>query len=193
MSSVLEFYSDRLERLQCERGFIEEGLILRRGKTQDPYTISDHKNIMLPLGTKVVNGDLVTRIDHETPDQMIIVAKQIGADCVSLQGKRINAHIDIYNIVNELDKNHKRTGIREELVLGNVPSYCQDQSAYVTFHDAGYLPKVVKKFFVQPDNRIKDMQRIKSDDGMFQIDDIAKDKYREVWVIQVSEDARKTV
>ena len=26
MSSVLEFYSDRLERLQCERGFIEEGL-----------------------------------------------------------------------------------------------------------------------------------------------------------------------
>ena len=37
------------------------------------------------------------------------------------------------------------------------------------------------------------MQRIKSDDGMFQIDDIAKDKYRDVWVIQVSEDARKTV
>ena len=95
--------------------------------------------------------------------------------------------------MNELDKNHKRTGIREELVLGNVPSYCQDQSAYVTFHDAGYLPKVVKKFFVQPDDRIKDMQRIKSDDGMFQIDDIAKDKYRDVWVIQVSEDARKTV
>ncbi|MGM9540082.1 hypothetical protein [Anaerovibrio sp.] len=193
MSSVLEFYSDRLERLQCERGFTEEGLVLRRGKTQDPYTISDHKNLVLPLGTKVVNGDLLTRIDHETPDQMIIVAKQIGADCVSMQGKRINTHIDIYNIVNELDKNHKRTGIREELVLGNVPSYCQDQSAYVTFYDAGFLPKVVKKFFVQPDDRIRDMQRIKSDDGIFQIDDIAKDKYRDVWVIQVSEDARKTV
>ena len=193
MSSVLEFYSDRLERLQCERGFIEEGLMLRRGKTQNPYTISDHKNVIVPLGTKIANGDLIKRIDHELQDQFIIVAKQIGADCVSLQGKRINAHIDIYNIVNELDKNHKRTGIREELVLGNVPSYCQDQSAYVTFHDAGYLPKVVKKFFVQPDNRIKDMQRIKSDDGMFQIDDIAKDKYSPASLIQVSADARKTV
>ena len=77
MSSVLEFYSDRLERLSCDRGFIEKGLMLRRGKTQDPYTISDHKNIVLPLGTQFINGDLITRIDHENPDQFIIVAKQI--------------------------------------------------------------------------------------------------------------------
>ena len=191
MSSVLEFYSDRLERLQCERGFIEEGLMLRRGKTQNPYTISDHKNVIVPLGTKIANGYLIKRIDHELQDQFIIVAKQIGADCVSMQGKRINSFIDIYQISNKLDDHHRKVGLKEELVLKNIPSYCEDQSAYYQFYDAGYLPKVVKKFFVQPDDRIKDMQRIKSEDGVFQIDGITKEKYRDVWVIQVSEDARK--
>ena len=191
MSSVLEFYSVRLERLQCERGFIEEGLMLRRGKTQNPYTISDHKNVIVPLGTKIANGDLIKRIDHELQDQFIIVAKQIGADCVSMQGKRINSFIDIYQISNKLDDHHRKVGLKEELVLKNIPSYCEDQSAYNQFYDAGYLPKVVKKFFVQPDDRIKDMQRIKSEDGVFQIDGITKEKYRDVWVIQASEDARK--
>lgn len=191
MSSVLEFYSDRLENLYCERGFTEQGLMLRRGKTQNPYTISDHKNIIVPLGTQILNGDLITRVDHENPDQFIIVAKQIGADCVSMQGKRINMHISIYNVGKELDKNHRQIGVKEDLVLENVPSYCEDQSAYNTFYDAGFLPKVIKKFFIQPDNRVKNMQRIKCDDGIFQIDGITKDKYRDVWVIQVSEDARK--
>lgn len=191
MSSVLDFYSDRLERLECDRGFIEKGLMLRRGKTQDPYTISDHKNIVIPLGTKFLNGDLITRIDHENKDQFIIVAKQIGADCVSMQGKRVNAHINIYSLSNELDEKHRRTGIKETLVAENVPSYCEDQSARVKFYDAGFLPDVVKKFYVQPNSKFKDMQRIKSDDGIFQIDNIAKDKYRDVWVMQVSRDARK--
>ena len=191
MSSVLDFYSDRLERLECDRGFIEKGLMLRRGKTQDPYTISDHKNIIIPLGTKFLNGDLITRIDHENKDQFIIVAKQIGADCVSMQGKRVNAHINIYSLSNELDEKHRRTGIKETLVAENVPSYCEDQSARVKFYDAGFLPDVVKKFYVQPNSKFKDMQRIKSDDGIFQIDNIAKDKYRDVWVMQVSRDARK--
>lgn len=191
MSSVLDFYSDRLERLECDRGFIEKGLMLRRGKTQDPYTISDHKNIIIPLGTKFLNGDLITRIDHENPDQFIIVAKQIGIDCVSMQGKRVNAHINIYSLSNELDEKHRRIGIKETLVAENVPSYCEDQSARVKFYDAGFLPDVVKKFYVQPNDKFKDMQRIKSDDGTFQIDNIAKDKYRDVWVMQVSRDARK--
>lgn len=191
MSSVLDFYADRLEQLECDRGFIEKGLMLRRGKTQDPYTISDHKNIVIPLGTKFLNGDLVTRIDHENKDQFIIVAKQIGADCVSMQGKRVNAHINIYSLSNELDDKHRRTGIKETLVAENVPSYCEDQSARVKFYDAGFLPDVVKKFYVQPNPKFKDMQRIKSDDGIFQIDNIAKDKYRDVWVMQVSRDARK--
>ena len=191
MSSVLDFYSDRLERLECDRGFIEKGLMLRRGKTQDPYTISDHKNIVIPLGTKFLNGDLITRIDHENKDQFIIVAKQIGADCVSMQGKRVNAHMNIYSLSNELDEKHRRTGIKETLVAENVPSYCEDQSARVKFYDAGFLPDVVKKFYVQPNSKFKDMQRIKSDDGIFQIDNIAKDKYRDVWVMQVSRDARK--
>lgn len=191
MSSVLDFYSDRLERLECDRGFIEKGLMLRRGKTQDPYTISDHKNIIIPLGTKFLNGDLITRIDHENPDQFIIVAKQIGTDCVSMQGKRVNAHINIYSLSNELDEKHRRVGIKETLVAENVPSYCEDQSARVKFYDAGFLPDVVKKFYVQPNDKFKDMQRIKSDDGTFQIDNIAKDKYRDVWVMQVSRDARK--
>ena len=191
MSSVLDFYSDRLERLECDRGFVEKGLMLRRGKTQDPYTISDHKNIVIPLGTKFLNGDLITRIDHENKDQFIIVAKQIGADCVSMQGKRVNAHINIYSLSNELDEKHRRTGIKETLVAENVPSYCEDQSARVKFYDAGFLPDVVKKFYVQPNSKFKDMQRIKSDDGIFQIDNIAKDKYRDVWVMQVSRDARK--
>jgi hypothetical protein len=191
MSSVLDFYSDRLERLECDRGFIEKGLMLRRGKTQDPYTISDHKNIIIPLGTKFLNGDLITRIDHENPDQFIIVAKQIGADCVSMQGKRVNAHINIYSLSNELDEKHRRVGIKETLMAENVPSYCEDQSARVKFYDAGFLPDVVKKFYVQPNDKFKDMQRIKSDDGTFQIDNIAKDKYRDVWVMQVSRDARK--
>ena len=191
MSSVLEFYEDRMERLYCERGFTELGLMLRRGKTQNPYTISDHKNIITPLGTKIVNGDLVTRIDHENPDQFIIVAKQIGADCVSMQGKRINSHIDIVSIEKVLDKNHRRVGTKEVPVLQQVPAYCEDVRSRIFFYDAGFQPQLVRKFFVQPDPRIKAMQRIKSDDGNFQIDDIAKDKYRDVWVIQVSEDARE--
>lgn len=191
MSSVLDFYADRLERVECDRGFVELGLVLRRGKTQDPYTISDHKNFFFPLGSQIMNGDLITRIDHDTKDQYIVVAKQIGDDNVAVQGKRINTHINIYKLVDKYDSKHKKIGVEEVLTEENVPSYTNEQVASMRSYDAGLLESCTRFFFTKQGLDCDTLYRVKFYGANYEVVGIAKEKYRDMWVIQVKEDARK--
>lgn len=186
-SSVLEFYKDRIEELKNSRGFSDYGLVLRRGKTQNPYTISDHKNIIVPLDAKTNNGDIIERSNG---DKYIILARQVGADCTSMQGKRINCQITMAHIEDRFE-NHKRVGVVETIYATGVDVYSEDQSASMRVYDSGLLPHTVKKLYIQLGYDIKILDRFIYNGHKYQVDDIERERYRNMIVVQVSEDTRK--
>ena len=107
--NVLAYYTDRMEPLTSENGTTEQALVLRRGKTMSPQTIADGRVMLVDLGTQFVGGDILSRQNGE---QYFIVSKQQSSDCVQMQGKRVNAHVNISALTDKY-VNHKKVGTEE--------------------------------------------------------------------------------
>ncbi len=184
--NVLQFYSDRMEPVTF-RGNTENVLTLRRGKSMSPRTIADGKVFVTELDTNINNGDIITRQNGE---EWVIIARQASADCVQMQGRRINGKVSIIKF-DDVIENYKKVGIKPVVVEKNIPIYFMDISASMKQYDAGLLPKTVKKILIRTDVDVDLLYRIVLDDRKYQIDNIDTAKYVNLYELQVSEDTRK--
>lgn len=185
--NVLMFYADRMENFTYGNGKVERGLVLRRGKSNSAKTISDGKFLFTELGTGIMNGTIVHR---DNGDRFIIISKQSSADCVQMQGRRINGDVEVIEIKDKYE-NHKKVGKEESVVADDVPVYFTDINASMRQYDAGLLPKTIKKIIMRTDVPIDLLYRIKLNGRNYQVDNIDTAKYVDLYEVQVSEDTRK--
>lgn len=185
--NVLAYYTDRMEPLTNENGTTEQALVLRRGKTMSPQTIADGRVMLVDLGTQFVGGDILTRQNGE---QYFIVSKQQSSDCVQMQGKRVNAHVDISALTDKY-VNHKKVGTEETVIITDCPTYYQDVSAAMHTYDAGLLPKTVKRIVIHNSIKVKLLDRVSFGERNYQVDNIDTAKYVGLYELQLSEDTRQ--
>lgn len=183
--NVLSFYYDRMEPLAF-RDKTEQALVLRRGKSMAPRTIADGKVIITGLETDIKNGEIVKRTSGE---ELIIITKQQSADCVQMQGRRVNGHVNVVKFKDQY-VNHKKTGTTAEVVKKDVPVYFADISANMRQYDAGLLQTCVKKIIMQPTD-IDLLDRIQLNGRNYQVVNVDTASYVDLLEVQVSEDNRK--
>ena len=185
--NVLGFYADRMEDIAF-RDKTEKCLLLRRGKSMSPKTIADGKVIVTENGTEIQSGELIERT--ATGERFLIIAKQHSADCVQMQGRRINRSI---NVIRRVDKyeNHKKVGAETKVIASAVPTYFEEINAAMRQYDAGLLQTTVKKFLVQTSIDIDLLDRIVLNGRNYQVTNVDTAKYVNLLDVQVSEDNRK--
>lgn len=185
--NVLGFYADRMEDIAF-RGKTEKCLLLRRGKSMSPKTIADGKVIVTENGTDIKSGELIERT--ATGERFLVIAKQHSADCVQMQGRRVNGSIDVIRLI-DVYQNHKRTGTAAQTIAAGVPTYFEEINAAMRQYDAGLLQTTVKKFLVQTDIDIQLLDRIVLNGRNYQVTNVDMAKYVNLLDVQVSEDNRK--
>ena len=184
--NVLDYYTDRMESLAVDGKATESVLVLRRGKSESATVIGDGKIIVTQNSTAIDNGDLVTRGDGQ---RYFIVAKQSSADCTQMQGRRVNATVNIVEITDNY-VNHRKTGSTTTVIASDVPVHYTDISANMKLYDAGLLPKTVKRIIVKATVPVKMLSRIVLNQRNYQVDNIDTAKYVGLYEVQVSEDTR---
>ena len=185
--NVLGFYADRMEDIAF-RGKTEKCLLLRRGKSMSPKTIADGKVIVTENGTDIQNGELIERAN--TGEKFLIIAKQHSADCVQMQGRRINGSFALVKFVDNY-VHHKRVGTTARTVATDVPTYFEDINAAMKQYDAGLLQTTVKKLIVQTSIPVDLLDRIVLNGRNYQVVNVDTARYVNLLEIQVSEDNRK--
>ena len=182
--NVLAYYADRMESIAVDGKDAESVLVLRRGKSESATVIGDGKIIVTENSTAIANGDLVTRSDGQ---RYFIVAKQYSADCTQMQGKRVNATVQLVELT-DVYVNHKKTGVIPTVLASDVPVHYTDISASMKLYDAGLLPKTVKRILLR--SPLKLLNRIVLNGRNYQVDNIDTAKYVGLYEVQVSEDTR---
>ena len=184
--NVLAYYADRMESIAVDGKTAESVLVLRRGKSESATVIGDGKIMVTENSTAIDNGDLVTRGDGQ---RYFIVAKQSSADCTQMQGKRVNAMVQIVELVDTY-VNHRKTGTTATVTASDVPVHYLDVSANMKLYDAGLLPKTVKRVLLKSTVPVKLLSRIVLNQRNYQVDNIDTAKYVGLYEVQVSEDTR---
>lgn len=184
--NVLDFYNDRMEEVTFN-GQSDKVLALRRGKSMSPTTIADGKVFCSHIDTPIKNGDMITRPNG---DRYFIIAKQSSGECIQMQGRRINAEVKIYELVDEY-VNRKKVGTMVHLLWSDVPVYYVDVSAAMNAYDAGLLPTTVKKLIIEPSMDVKLFHRIELNGKNYQVNSINTGKYVGLLEVQVGEDTRQ--
>lgn len=188
MSGVLDFYGDRMEDITVEDKGTENALIVRRGKSANSKIINDERRMILDIDTKVINGDIIERVNGE---KYFVVSFQNCKDAVQTQLKRVNTYIGIYSI-EPIYENKKKVGNKTEERAVDVPSFYTDVSATMKAYDAGLLPTTVKKFIMKDSVTVSVIDRIVFNGVNYQVDNIDSGKYANLYEVQVSADTRKT-
>lgn len=183
--NVLSFYADRMESLTF-RDKTDRVLVLRRGKSMSPRTIADGKVIVTNLDTDIKNGDIVTR---DSGEQLIIITKQQSADCVQMQGRRVNGKVNVVKL-KDTYVNHKKTGVSPVVVASDVPVYFVEVNAAMRQYDAGLLQTTVKKIIIQPMD-VALLDRIQLNGRNYQVVNVDTASYVNLLELQVAEDNRK--
>lgn len=189
MTSVLNFYGDRLEYIDIIGKPEEKVLITRRGKSTDSRIINDEKKILAFVDSNLICGDMITRQDNSS---YFIVARQSNKGCIECQGMRINATATICRLNNEYE-DLELVGSKEEIVEKNIPIYFKDISANMRFYDAGILKNTTKIIMVQNKVNINELYRVKFNGANYQVDNIDTGRYENMLYIQLSEDTRATI
>ena len=184
--NVLAYYADRMESIAVDGKTAESVLVLRRGKSESATVIGDGKIMVTENSTAIDNGDLVTRGDGQ---RYFIVAKQSSADCTQMQGKRVNATVQLVELT-DVYVNHKKTGVTPTVLASDVPVHYTDISANMKMYDAGLLPKTVKRVLLKATIPVKLLHRIVLNQRNYQVDNIDTAKYVGLYEVQVSEDTR---
>lgn len=184
--NVLAFYHDRMEEVSF-RDTSEDVLILRRGKSMAPKTISDGKVIIADRNTAINSGELITRV--ETGEQFLIIAKQHSNDATQMQGRRVNGLIDVIKF-EDVYEHYELVDTKPVTIAEKIPCYYTDISASMKQYDAGLLQSTVKKIILQPSVDIDLLYRIRMNGRNYKVVNVDTAAYVNLIEVQVSEDNR---
>lgn len=156
----------------------------RAARSNTIKSINTISSALLQNNTVIENGDKLTT-DNEIYFVAAIRRTFINTVC---QVHKTNCEITVSRLVAKY-VNGNKVGT-EEKTISVVPSIQTTVTARMKEFDAGLLSNTVRKFLFQKQD-IKELDRIRMGDSVYQVDDIDESSYEGLVYVQCSVDKRK--